>query len=209
MKQDETQSAAPRRRPRRSREEVSQALIDAAAALSAERDSGHITVREIAARADVNTTFVARYFGSKQNLMRAAMEQAQQHVTERIEEMADVVQGGPAVFHAVLQERQFVATLARATLDGVLAGLPQGAPALGKLLERFQAELGPGDALSRRDARVIVACLASAALGYALFGDYVRHGTGLSSEPEDRVEAAMVEVLQGIARLALEDGREE
>lgn len=209
MKPDETTGAAPRRRPRRSREEVSQALIDAAAALSAERDSGHVTVREIAARADVNTTFVARYFGSKKNLMRAAMTQAQQHVAERIEEMADVVQGGPAVFHAVLQERQFVATLARATLDGVLAGLPQGSPALGKLLERFEAELGPGEPLSRRDARIIVACLASAAMGYALFGGYIRHGAGLDGEPEDRVEAVMVEVLQGIARLALEDEREE
>ena len=35
MNQDDKTSALPRRRPRRSREEVSQALIDAAAALFA------------------------------------------------------------------------------------------------------------------------------------------------------------------------------
>jgi AcrR family transcriptional regulator len=205
MKPDEKTSAARRRRPRRSREEVSQALIDAAAALFAERDSGHVTVRDIAARADVNTTFVARYFGSKHNLMRAAMAQAQQHVVARIEEMADVVEGGPPVFHAVLLERQFVATLARATLDGVFDGVPQGTPALGLLLERFESELQAGGAPGHRDPRVIVACLASAAMGYALFGGYIRHGTGLDDEPEERVEAALVEVLQEVARLALKE----
>ena len=68
------------RRKRRSREEVSQALIDAAAELFAERPSGRVTVREIAARADVNPALAHRYFGSKQNLMRAAMAQSQRAI---------------------------------------------------------------------------------------------------------------------------------
>ena len=82
------------RRPRRSREEVSQALIDAAAALLAERSYAHLTVRGIAARADVNPAFVHRYFGSKRRLLHAAMEQAQQHVIARIDKMPDVIAGG-------------------------------------------------------------------------------------------------------------------
>ena len=70
----------PRRRDRRSREDVSEALIDAAAALASERGSGHVTVRDIATRAGVNATFVHRYYGSKQNLMRAAMKRAQERL---------------------------------------------------------------------------------------------------------------------------------
>ncbi len=206
MKLDQERGVPPLKRPRRSREEVSEALIEAAAALFAERQSGRVTVRDIAARADVNTTLVARYFGSKHNLVRVAMRRAQERVVARIEAMPDVVAGGPAVFHASLQEREFIATLARATLDGVFDDVPQDEPALGRLLERFQAELQrPGETAGRRDPRVIVACLASATMGYALFGGFVRHGLGLDDEPEERVEAAMVEVLQEVARLAFRE----
>jgi AcrR family transcriptional regulator len=198
-------AAARRRRPRRSREDVSHALIDAAAALFAERPSGRVTVRDIATRADVNPTFVHRYFGSKDNLMRAAMERAQRHVAATVEEMPDVVEGAAAVVHATLQEREFIATLARATLDGVFNGLPATSPAMAELVERFRSELESGARSGRHDPRVIVACLSSATMGYGLFGPYIRHGTGLDTESDDRVEAAIVEVLRDVARLAFRE----
>jgi TetR/AcrR family transcriptional regulator, repressor for neighboring sulfatase len=201
---DEKAGARPRR-PRRSREQVSQALVDAAAAILADHASGRITVREIAAAADVNPTFVHRYFGSKDNLMRAAIERANRRVVARIEEMPDVVRGGPTVFHAALQERELVAALARASLDGVLDDLPSGWQATVALLERFQSELEGGQARGRHDPRVIVASLTSATMGYALFGPFVRRAVGLDGEPEDDVEAAMVAVLQEVARLAFSE----
>ena len=153
-----------RRRPRRSREEVSEALIVAATALFAERPSGRVTVRDIAARADVNPTLVHRYFGSKRNLMRAAVARAEARVAARVDEMPDVVSGAPAVFHAALQEREVTATIARAIFFGLFAF----------------------------------------AVGYALFGRYILRGTGLDERSEDRVEAALVEVLQDVGRMALE-----
>lgn len=198
-------AAARRRRPRRSREDVSQALIDAAAALFAERPSGRVTVRDIAARADVNPTFVHRYFGSKHDLMRAAMERAQRTMAAAVEEMPDVVEGAAVVVHAALQEREFIAALARATLDGVFDGVPATSPAMTGLLERFRAELESGAVRGRHDPRIIVACLSSATAGYALLGRYIRHGAGLDTEPDERVEAAMVEVLRDVARLAFHE----
>jgi AcrR family transcriptional regulator len=199
------EDADGRRRPRRSREDVSQALIDAAAALFAERPSGRVTVRDIAARADVNPTFVHRYFGTKHDLMRAAMERAQRHVATTVEDMPDVVEGAAAVVHATLQEREFIAALARATLDGVFDELPATSPAMTALLERFRAELEGGAVGGRHDPRIIVACLSSATAGYALLGPYIRHSLGLDAEPDDRVEAAMVEVLRDVARLAFRE----
>jgi AcrR family transcriptional regulator len=194
-----------RTKPRRSREQVSQALIDAAASLMADHASGRVTVRDIAALADVNPTFVHRYFGSKRNLMRAAIERADHHVVTQIEEMPDVVKGGPAVFHAALQEREIVAALARARLDGVLDDLPFGRAAAGALLERFLSEFEGGQTRGRHDPRVIVACLTSATMGYALFGPFLRRGVGLDEESDASVEAAMVAVLQEVARLAFPD----
>jgi AcrR family transcriptional regulator len=205
MKPTHKRGEARRRRPRRSREQVSQALIDATAALLAERVSGRVTVRDIAELADVNPAFVHRYFGSKRNLMRAAIERADHRVVARIEEMPDVVRGGPAVFHAALQERELVATLARASLDGVLDDLPTGRPAVGALLERFLSELEGGPVRGRHDARVIVACLTCATMGYALFGQFIRRGAGLDEEPDASVEAAVVAVLQEVARLAFSE----
>ena len=190
------------RRERRSREDVSEALIEAAAALASERGSGRVTVRDIAARAGVNATFVHRYYGSKQNLMRAAVKRAQERLAMRIEEVPDVVEGAAAIVHATLQERELIATLTRAALDGVFADIPASNPAMTILVERFRKEAADHGRGGRHDPRIVVACLSAATVGYALLGDYIRHGTGLDGRPDDEVEALLVEVLRDVARLA-------
>jgi TetR/AcrR family transcriptional regulator, repressor for neighboring sulfatase len=192
----------PRRLDRRPREVVSEALIEAAAALASEHGSGHVTVRDIATRAGVNATFVHRYFGSKQNLMRAAMQHAQERLASRIEEVPDIVEGAAAIVHATLQERELIATLTRAALDGVFADVPASNPAMAVLVDRFQREAAGRGSGGRHDPRVVVACLSATAVGYALLGDYIRHGTGLDDRPDDEVEALLVDVLRDVARLA-------
>jgi len=192
----------PRRPERRSREVVSEALIEAAAALASEHGSGHVTVRDIATRAGVNATFVHRYFGSKQNLMRAAMQHAQERLASRIEEVPDIVEGAAAIVHATLQERELIATLTRAALDGVFEDVPAGNPAMAALVERFLREATDRGSGGRHDPRVVVACLSAATVGYALLGDYIRLGTGLDDRPDHEVEALLVEVLRDVARLA-------
>ena len=202
MEQERDPATEPGRRDRRSREVVSEALIEAAAALASERGSGHVTVRDIATRAGVNATFVHRYFGSKQNLMRAAMQHAQERLASRIEEVPDIVEGAAAIVHATLQERELIATLTRAALDGVFADVPADNPAMAALVERFMREATRRGSGGRHDPRVVVACLSATAVGYALLGDYIRHGTGLDDRPEDEVEALLVDVLRDVARLA-------
>jgi AcrR family transcriptional regulator len=197
--------AGSRRRPRRSREEVCQALIKATAALLGECASGRITVREIAARADVNPALVHRYFGTKQQLMRAAIEKSQRSIATEIDEMADVLKGAEDVFRATLAEREFIAFLARASLDGVLSDLPSDNPAMRRLVQRFEAEGEARGTRGRHDPHVGGACLASLAMGYALFGQFIRHGTGLDGEPDERVEAAIVEILRDMAGSAFHE----
>jgi AcrR family transcriptional regulator len=184
---------------------VSEALLDAAAALASERGSGHVTVRGIASRAGVNATYVHRYYGSKQDLMRAAMRRAQERLADRIEDVPDVVEGAAAIVHATLQERELIATLTRAALDGGFDDSPAGNPAMALLLERFQREVaGRGDG-GRHDPRIVVACLSAATVGYALLGDYIRQGTGLDGRPDDEVEGQLVDVLRDVARLAFRE----
>jgi AcrR family transcriptional regulator len=191
-----------RRSGRRSREEVSEALLEAAAALASERGSGHVTVRDIAARAGVNATFVHRYYGSKHSLMRAAMQHAQERLAARIEEVPDVVDGAAAIVHATLRERELIATLVRATLDGMFADIPTGDPAMTVLLERFRLEAAGRGGAGRHDPRAVVACLTAATVGYAVLGDHIRHGSGLDDRSDDEAEAMLVAVLRDVARLA-------
>jgi AcrR family transcriptional regulator len=202
QKQARDPATEPRRRDRRSREDVSDALIEAAAALASERGSGHVTVRDIALRAGVNATFVHRYYGSKHNLMRAAIKRAQERLAMRIEEVPDIAEGAAAIVHATLQERELIATLTRAALDGVFDDIPAANPAMALLVERFMEEAARHGGGGRHDPRVVVACLSATAVGYALLGDYIRHGTGLDSHSGDEVEAMLVEVLRDVARLA-------
>lgn len=195
---------APRpRRPRRSRQQVSEQLVEAAAQLFAERDSGHVTVRDIAARADVNAGLIQRYFGGKQNLMRAAMERVQGRLAERVGDLADVQRDIGQLFLATLEEREFVAVLARASLDGVLPAFPAGYPTMEGLARRLEEQREEPGSIGGRDVRPVAAALAALTLGYALFGDFIRRGTGLEYEPEARVREELIKILQAVVALAL------
>lgn len=55
-------------------DEVRAAVVIAATELFAERPPGAVTVREIAERAQVNHALVHRYFGTKEDLLRAVLE---------------------------------------------------------------------------------------------------------------------------------------
>jgi AcrR family transcriptional regulator len=161
-----------------------------------------VTVRDIAVRAGVNATFVHRYFGSKQNLMRAAVQRAQDRLAARIEEVPDVVEGAAAIVHATLQERELLATLVRATLDGVFDDIPAENPAMERLLGRFRSEAARRGGSGPHDPRIVVACLSAATVGYALLGDFIRQGTGMADLPDDEVEGLLVAVLRDVARMA-------
>lgn len=200
-----TADARHQRRPRRSREEVSQALVDATTELLAQRPSGHVTVRDIAARANVNPTLIHRYFGTKRSLMHAAIQVAQQHIVKSIEDMPDVIAGAASVFQSGIQEKTLIAAFARAALDGILADVPPTNPAMAALVDRFSVELERRGAAGGHDPRILVACLTSTAMGYALFGEFIRRGTGLDQESEEWIEASIVEALQDLARAALGD----
>ena len=80
--------------------------------------------------------------------------------------------------------------------------MPDGPVAIRRLLERFESEVEAGHGRGRHDPAVVVACLTSATMGYALFARYIRHGTGLDGQSDEQAERALVAVLQDVARLA-------
>jgi AcrR family transcriptional regulator len=69
-------SEASPRRGRRPEGDARRALIEAAQAILAARPAGKLTVREVAARAGCDVALVNYYFGSKDGLLVAALEDA-------------------------------------------------------------------------------------------------------------------------------------
>ena len=76
MLKPEEPSSPAARRGRRAEGDARRALIEAAQAILAVRPAGKLTVREVAARAGCDVALVNYYFGSKDGLLEAALEDA-------------------------------------------------------------------------------------------------------------------------------------
>jgi TetR/AcrR family transcriptional regulator len=66
----------PARRGRRPEGDARRALIEAAQAILSARPAGRLTVRDVAARAGCDVALVNYYFGSKEGLLAAALDDA-------------------------------------------------------------------------------------------------------------------------------------
>lgn len=84
LKPEEPSSHAPRR-GRRPEGDARRALIEAAQAILAARPAGKLTVREVASRAGCDVALVNYYFGSKDGLLAAALEDALAELREVLE----------------------------------------------------------------------------------------------------------------------------
>ncbi len=76
----------PGRPPGASTQQGRQALLDAARALLAEQGQSGFTLRAVAERAGVRPTLANYYFGGKEGLLRAVIEQIAERVGDRLAE---------------------------------------------------------------------------------------------------------------------------
>jgi AcrR family transcriptional regulator len=160
-------------------------------------------VRRIAAEAGVNPSLVSRYFGSKDNLVRSVVERSQLRIAARVVSTDDARASTESVLKSVWVEKEFVAILARACLDDTLSELPSGYHAMRGFLEHLTEESHAARA-DGVDPRIVVACLASLALGYGLFGEFIRRGSQLEEWPSEEIEAGLIEVSRRIVDMAHE-----
>jgi TetR/AcrR family transcriptional regulator len=82
------------RRGRRPEGDARRALIEAAQAILAARPAGKLTVREVASRAGCDVALVNYYFGSKEGLLSAALEDA----LAELREVLETYSGGEGTF---------------------------------------------------------------------------------------------------------------
>lgn len=166
------------------RAEVAAAILDAATDLFAERGPAATSIRDIAARSNVNHGLVFRHFGTKEQLVGAVLDHLGAGLTELLHSDAPA----DAVDRAM--DRQ-MRVMARTLLDGYpAASLQQRFPNVADLLDRVRP-LHDDDTA----ARLAVANSLALQLGWRLFAPILRSATGIDELTDAEVgEAVRAEV---------------
>ncbi|WP_418005141.1 TetR/AcrR family transcriptional regulator [Mycobacterium sp. PDNC021] len=170
------------------RDEVVAAILEAAAELFAARGPAATSIRDIAAKSNVNHGLVFRHIGSKEKLVGAVLD----HLGQRLKELIEA--GAPAdVVDAALDQQLRV--IARAALDGYPVGeLQTTFPNMTRLLDEFMPRYA-----DENQARLAVANIIALQLGWRLLGPFLRSALGLGEMTDDEVRTAVGVAVERLA----------
>jgi AcrR family transcriptional regulator len=168
---------------------VRQSLIEAATELFVSRGPARVTVREIAAAADVNHGLVHHYFGTKDGLLRAVLDRlAHQAADEMVDgEIADArfLDGG-----ATAQHGRIMAHLVLDARDPT--SVQDDFPAVRALVDALRSR-----GLTADQARGRAAQVTALVLGWQLFEPFLAASAGVASDDATRTRL----LDEGVTRL--------
>lgn len=155
-------------------------IVAAASELFAEHGPARVSLRDIARAAGVNYGLIHQYVGSKDDLLRLVFRYSSQQWSHSFAD-AEGVEG--AVDYLMRPKSNvYVRMLAHTLLEGRdPATLLESSSALQELSRRLREE-GAGD--PGIDVRVQSAAMACTAMGWGLFGPFLRVIAGLADVPE-------------------------
>jgi AcrR family transcriptional regulator len=181
--------------PRGQRETVA-ALIDATIALLAERGPAAISVRDIAARGGVNHGLVHRHFGSKQALVRAALDRLATELFETAGAARLDVAGLSALFAATARHETYWRALARTVLDGEPPREFQSRfPTIPRVVETLRDMQRCGVLTTDIEAPMLTAGVGALVLGWLVFEPFLLAATGLDARGRDDNRGALLAAL--------------
>lgn len=157
-------------------------MLVAATELFAERGPAATSIRDIAARSNVNHGLVFRHFGTKEQLVGVVLD----HLGA---EASDIVESGASEEEIEQAVDRHVRVMARALLDGYPVGLLQSSfPNVARLLDATRPQHA-----DERSARLAVANAVAFQLGWRLFEPFLRVSTGLDDLPDDELRQAVAD----------------
>ncbi|RAU91166.1 TetR family transcriptional regulator [Mycobacterium colombiense] len=161
------------------RAEVAAAILEAATDLFAERGPAATSIRDIAARSNVNHGLVFRHFGTKEQLVGAVLDHLGANLSALLSADAPA-----AVLESSLDRQMRV--MARTVLDGYPAGqLQKRFPNIATLLDVVRP-LYDDDV----KARLAVANALALQFGWRLFAPILRSATGIEELTDAEIRAA-------------------
>jgi AcrR family transcriptional regulator len=173
----------------RGEEAVRAALIESASLLFADRGPARVSVREVAADAGVNHGLVHHYFGSKDGLLRAVLDDLAAHVADEVSAW-DGNDGGFATGESTSRHARISAYLLLDAQDP--AAVQTEFPAIGALVRELRRR-----GMAEQEARARAAQVSALVLGWQLFEPFVAKAAGLSPASRGRSEL----LTDGVQRL--------
>ncbi len=166
------------------------ALLDAATEIVTETGSPNVTVREVAARAGINHGLVHRYFGTKDTLIAAVIDEIAARVARELtQDSGEAVVAGDEA-----------GTLARLIGSAMVAGSTdigsgeRSHPVADVLVERCRDRAGLSDA----DARVAAAQIVALTLGWRLNEPFLISACGLQDCDVDELRRELFRTCQRV-----------
>jgi AcrR family transcriptional regulator len=167
--------------------EVTEALIDAAAELFAERGPGAVSVRDVAKHAGVNHGLVYRHFGSKDALIQAVLDRLVQHVRRAFADRLLEGANRTELFDALAENQTYWRVLARALLDGQTDWLKAGSfPLISAAVKSLRAARERGELDEDTDVEAAAASYVAVGLGWLVFEPFIAAATGMKGSPASR-----------------------
>ena len=171
-------------------------LVKAARPLFAERGPAGVPLREIAEAADVNYGLIHHYVGTKNDLLAIVLRQASEDWATQFAEAATVHDAISILMRP--KSSEYARIIAHALLEGAdPASMVGRSPALSTLSRRMESEID-GSPNSETESRVLVAAMTGMAMGWGLFGPFVRELAGLHEQAEDETTDAVYALLRSV-----------
>ncbi|HTX69411.1 MAG TPA: helix-turn-helix domain-containing protein [Thermoleophilia bacterium] len=192
------------KRPRSSREQTTEAILDAAEELFSERGYTAVTVREIAVAAGVSHALVHRYLGSKEDVYRAMLRRNESRIVDAAPASDDLLEATSLMLEeAWLEQRRYLRLIAHSTLHGLpfekSSGRFAATERLIKLAQRAAAEGGARGG-EPADPRFVVASLVAMLLGWAAARDWLLPAAGIGDMDEEEFLAAFRRIVLDVER---------
>ena len=165
------------------------AVLDAAAELFAERGPAATSIRDVAARSNVNHGLVFRHFGTKDRLVGAVLDHLGGRLSVLLEQDAPVSEVEQAM-------DRHMRVVARSLLDGYPAGeLQTNFPNMSRMLERVRPRFDDDTS-----ARLAVANAVALQLGWHLFQPFLRAALGLDDVGDTAVQRSVAAAVDRIVQ---------
>lgn len=166
---------------------VRAALIAAATELFALHGPASVSVREIAARAQVNHGLVHRHFGSKEALLAAVLAKLARELAEDMQRSPARRRPASRALRATRKQGTYWRILAHTLLEGRQVGEVQREfPVISALVQATRNGQAAGRFDAGLDPRALTATGVAFVLGLLMFEPYLLAATGLAEAGEKR-----------------------
>jgi len=183
-------------------------ILDSAQTLFAKHGPRAVTVRQVAQDAGVSHALVHKYFGSKDDLIRAVLDRVDVSRTATARESASLRDAYERLLPQVMTQRDHSMMLVRSAMGGTeyvpLAERITTTSAMVALARKTTASgADPSPAPRDIDPRVLVSSISAMILGWASIEDWIWPAAGIDPAEKDEVYRQLAEIVGYMADLAL------